>query len=494
MFGTTGGFSARAARLLAALSVAGLALFAALLSPAAVFAASDVQVFVGYADNLRAAAPNFPTPWAGSPDMVFAGCLPVATCTFDGGAVRLVNGASSAVTVDSVVIRFDTCTYDIWPRGTTLGPGEQLIVTQTVSGAGQGCSPETGLMDSSDIGPGGANWLGNCHQSGVIPELDITINGVTRTLRDTGQVLNTGGVDSADCPTPVANESTQWTEVGSIACPGATLTLAPSSQTHFVGTEATVRATLQNSCGTGLSGAVASFQVEAGPHPGVHGTGVTDANGVATFSYTGSVPGTDRLVSSVTNMAGTIVSNPVDVIWTAQRHMTGDAFALSSSGLVSISRTPEVGPVDTTSSWGQSMCVVRVFGLIDARSLCARVTTNSDLGSSAAQASVADARIGPAALPIVRIGVVRSSSRTTCSGSAGDVTIESISIGGVPVVVDTHPAPNTTLTVLGITLVLNEQLPVAGADHGLTVNAIHLTSLLGLDVVIASATSDIHDC
>jgi hypothetical protein len=48
-------------------------------------------------------------------------------------------------------------------------------------------------MDSSDIGPGGTSWAGNCSQSGVIPEVDVTVDGTTSVFNDTGQVLNTGG-------------------------------------------------------------------------------------------------------------------------------------------------------------------------------------------------------------------------------------------------------------------------------------------------------------
>jgi hypothetical protein len=35
---------------------------------------------------------------------------------------------------------------------------------------------------------------------------------------------------------------------------------------------------------------------------------------------------------------------------------------------------------------------------------------------------------------------------------------------------------------------------VPGADQGLTVNAVHVSALGLLDVVLASATSDIHNC
>jgi len=35
---------------------------------------------------------------------------------------------------------------------------------------------------------------------------------------------------------------------------------------------------------------------------------------------------------------------------------------------------------------------------------------------------------------------------------------------------------------------------VPGADQGLTVNAVHVTIVGGEDVIIASATSDMHNC
>jgi hypothetical protein len=69
-----------------------------------------------------------------------------------------------------------------------------------------------------------------------------------------------------------------------------------------------------------------------------------------------------------------------------------------------------------------------------------------------------------------------------------------LTIGGVAV--NVNVGPNTTVDVAGVaTLVLDEQLPVPGADKGLTVNALHLTGLGGaVDVAVASATSDAHNC
>jgi hypothetical protein len=51
---------------------------------------------------------------------------------------------------------------------------------------------------------------------------------------------------------------------------------------------------------------------------------------------------------------------------------------------------------------------------------------------------------------------------------------------------------NITIDIAGIHLVTNERKSVAG---GITVSAVHLTALNGnVDLVVASATSGIHNC
>jgi hypothetical protein len=658
----------------------------AVASPPAAHAAASLDVFVGYADNLRANPTQFPTPWDGAPDVIFAGCH--ANCTFDAGAVRFVNNSPLPVTLDFVHVRLSTCVFDMWPHGTVLQPNQQFIVTQTASGAAGGCDNSRGFFDTSDIGPNGTDW-DTCTQSGVVPEVDASINGVVSTFVDAGKVLNTGGVDLATCPGG-PNESTQWTQIGSAPCPGSTLVLTPASQTQPVGSPATVTAALRNSCGDGLQGAPISFAVQSGPNAGVTGTATTDVNGLATFTYTGAVPGTDTVQASTSNPAGTITSNTVNVVWTkaasqlvitggattsdfndpatvaavlsdshgplagrtvtftlngaetcsgttnaagsascsitpqeaagayplvasfagdsthfgtsatatftvtreettlaytgptraangepltlsgvlkedgvtpiagrtvtftigsggsAQscagttnaagqasctiasvnqpaastsvpvqavfagdafylpasasatlrfQFLTGRAYGLSSSGLVGISPTPDTGPVSTAvATTVAPPCVATISGLILAHTLCARVDTSLNPGTSNASASVQDARIGVLGLPVIQVGLVQSSSHTTCAGSSGDATVTSITVGGVVVNVNVHPGPNTTISVLGITLVFNEQVPVPGADQGLTVNAVHIKAIGLLDVVLASSTSDIHNC
>lgn len=169
---------------------------------------SGVTVSVGYADTER---PHgfFPTPWAGGPGVIFEGCS--GSCTFDGGAVMLTNTTGSAVTVDSLQVVLSTCTFAIWPSGLSLPADESLIYTQTVSGASSGCQTN-GSLDTSDVGPGGVSWSGDCSQSGVVPQVVVSVNGAQETFTDAGQVLNTGGIDLASCPVG-SNESEPWTQL-----------------------------------------------------------------------------------------------------------------------------------------------------------------------------------------------------------------------------------------------------------------------------------------
>ncbi len=297
-----------------------LLLCGALGAGAARAADPSYDVFVGYADNVRIGPSQSPTPWEGAAGVTFEGCSPDKSCAFDAGAVRIANATALAETVDSVTVAFDGCVYDIWPHGVTMPAGGQIILTQTASGAGNGCTAGSGpaLMDSSDIGPGGAPWANNCHQSHVIPQVTVTVNGVATTYPDTGQVLNTNGVDAADCPRPgfaAGNETTQWVSIGSPPCPaGAVLTLSPPSQSDLIGSTATVNANF-SACTSPLQGAAVSFVVVSGPNAGLTGTAVVDGAGNASFSYSSAAAGTDTIQASVTNLAGTITSNPVDVLW-----------------------------------------------------------------------------------------------------------------------------------------------------------------------------------
>src|SRR5438445_6079245 len=209
-------------------AVFGILVLGSVISAVPAAATSGIGVYVAYADSLRADPTNFPTPWAGSPRTVFQGCAPVQACTYDGGAVQVLNNTGSTVTVNAITVHIDTCTYTGW-LPTVLAPGAGLIVTQLASGATSGCTgPTPNQMDSSDIGPGGASYTGNCTPNTIVPAVDVTINGTMTSYSDLGRVLNTGGFDLAECPVGT-NESTQWTPVGNQPCRGSALLLSPPS-------------------------------------------------------------------------------------------------------------------------------------------------------------------------------------------------------------------------------------------------------------------------
>ena len=479
-------------RALAFLGMLVLTFAAVVVAPAGrAHAAANVAVQVGYADNARANPANFPTPWEGAPDVIFGGCSVAGGCTFDAGAVRLINNTGVNVNVDYVKVSFGTCVYDIWRHDVPLAPNGQYIVTQTINSFSAGCTSD-GTFDTSDIGPNGASWAGNCTQSGVVPLVTVSIDGVVSDFPDSGKILNTGGVDGADCG--MGNESQQWAPVGSVSCPGSVLTLAPPQQEHGVGSQASVTAHYANSCGDPLQGAAIAFKVSSGPNSGVGATVSTNAAGDATFTYTGTASGTDTVGSSTSNPAGTITSNTVTVVWDVL--LTGHAYGLESSGLVAIPPRPEAGPVATTVAGSSSPpCVLTISGLISAATLCANVSTAVNPDSSTANASVQHVGIGVLGLPAIDIGAVTSASHTVCAGGTGSASIASIKVGGVAVPVSLTPGPNTTVDVLGVKLILNEQIATgSGGDHALTVNAVHVIVPGLLDTIVASSTSDIHGC
>src|SRR5262249_52138081 len=97
-------------------------------------------------------------------------------------------------------------------------------------------------------------------------------------------------------------------------------------------------------------------------------------------------------------------------------------------------------------------------------------------------------------VPAIKATGIKATSASRCTAASGSVAIASLSIGGVPVTVPS--APNSKIALPGVgTLTVNEQVPVSGADAGLTVNGLHLDALGGTaNLVIGSATSDAHNC
>ena len=148
-----------------------------------------------------------------------------------------------------------------------------------------------------------------------------------------------------------------------------------------------------------------------------------------------------------------------------------------------------------------SLSVPANGSLVAAHALCAQVTTRASFpAASQAQASTAGVTVGAPTVPAIAIGAVQSTSATNCFASFGTTTIASLKIGTTTIIASpTSIKPNTTINLGLIKVVLNEQAPLTGPDHGLVVNAIHITSPGSgtpslLNLVVASSTSDIGNC
>ncbi len=98
---------------------------------------------------------------------------------------------------------------------------------------------------------------------------------------------------------------------------GEGIVLSPPTDTKNVGETHVSTAKVQNTEGHPVVGKTVTFKVTSGPNAGLTETGVTDASGKATFSYTSATTGTDTVVASFVNSEGsTQSSSSTTVTWT----------------------------------------------------------------------------------------------------------------------------------------------------------------------------------
>jgi hypothetical protein len=234
-------------------------------------------------------------------------------------------------------------------------------------------------------------------------------------------------------------------------------------------------------------------------------SGGTAASGHVTIGAGGTYRWVAGYSGDANNNAVTSPCGDEQVIVTPQK-LTGRAHGLTASAslagiqLVDVAPLPDTGHVSTTSTSTTSVpCTATLSGLVSAHVLCAQVATTEFPGKSVATASVDDTTVGITGIPVITLQTVKSTSTTTCAGSTGSTTIASLKVGGTVVIAEpTAIAPNTTVNVGVVKLVLNEQVPFSSPDAGLTVNAVHITvNALGLaktNVVLASSESDVGNC
>src|SRR5579864_775667 len=178
---------------------------------------SDLQVYTGYADNLntvgaRSTPAQFPNPWRGSGNVTFVG----SGDRFDSGAVRVENKSGDQMTVEKVTVDVGPKHYDLWGSNLRVPANGSLVLTQTVLGSLNPPQPNFDSSEPNGTAPAASGNGATAQGSNVVPVIHVTVNGHTADYRDTGKVLNTGGLDKGDLP-GAPNESHGWQLLSAVA-------------------------------------------------------------------------------------------------------------------------------------------------------------------------------------------------------------------------------------------------------------------------------------
>jgi hypothetical protein len=191
-----------------------------LMSSAAL--AGSVDIYVGYADDLRA-SPFFPNPWSGG-STYFVG---QATGGVDSGAILIVNSTAAPYVITNLnVIQYATAgnpntAQNMWNFALplTLLPGQSAIFDQTSQYDFD--SSDFGVISTGDgyAAQDASHPVGGCTNMAALSASDqaacannysiVQLNG--GNFNDTGYVLNTGGFDLA---ANGSNESIGWHLIG----------------------------------------------------------------------------------------------------------------------------------------------------------------------------------------------------------------------------------------------------------------------------------------
>ncbi|MGZ4442053.1 MAG: fibronectin type III domain-containing protein [Nocardioidaceae bacterium] len=260
-------------------------LLAFILSTPPASAATGLNIFVGYMDtHTVGSSSKQPSPWPYKDPTSYVGSpcanYPTSTTCWDSSAVRLVNPGGTDITGVHVVVLIGSKTYNLWGSSLTVKANGTLVLTETGAQNSEN-------FDGSDYPPNAYNGgnTASCANSGAIPLVRVTVGGTTTDYRDTGQVLNGGGVDSGHClngkfVSGRMDESHPWVQIGSSAA------TAPSAPQSLAATAGSGSATLSWSVPASNGGAaITGYNVYRGTAPG--GESATPvASNVTTTSFT----------------------------------------------------------------------------------------------------------------------------------------------------------------------------------------------------------------
>lgn len=189
-----------------------------------------------------------------------------------------------------------SATYDLALHNAGTATASDLAVTDQRPAA-----PDPTVRDVPDVMAPGDD--AHAHTSYDIPE-----------TQPSGALTDVGRVEWDDANGNIYGplSSSYQTDVTD-SMSGSTLSLAPQHASGLVGSERTLTATLTNRAGDPVSGATVGFDVTGANQ--AHGQDVTDVNGRATFTYTGTASGDDVAQASTTRGSTTLQSNSASISW-----------------------------------------------------------------------------------------------------------------------------------------------------------------------------------
>ena len=135
------------------------------------------------------------------------------------------------------------------------------------------------------------------------------------------------------------------------------------------------------------------------PNAGQTGTGVTDASGNATFSYSSAVSGTDTVEAFVTTIGGTFTSNDVAVNWdqpitASPASISGVEGTSTGSQTVATFTDPDLtaasGDYSATIDWGDSSTSSGVISGSNGSFTVSGTHTYAEEGSYPVKVTIAD--------------------------------------------------------------------------------------------------------
>jgi hypothetical protein len=180
---------------------------------------------------------------------------------------------------------------------------------------------------------------------------------------------------------------------------------------------------------------------------------------------------------------------PIASFAQASTTFSGRAVALRASAVGIALALSDTGPLPASGgNLKTSLASVSVLGLVSADMLSS--ATSGSGSSSQSQSSIQSLNLLGG---LVTADLVKSNSSATCSNgqatTTGNAQLVDLVVAGQPVLTSN---PNLAISAPGgISVIVNEQTSSSGGNTGsTTVNALHITGP-SLDIVVASAHSDI---